>query len=44
MSRRSVGLTKNKMVLGKHSGRHAFNERVKELGYSVDFDTLQHAV
>ncbi len=38
MSPESVGLTQNKMVLGKHSGRHAFNDRVKELGYSVDLD------
>jgi len=34
----SVGLTTSKIVLGKSSGRHAFNDRVKELGYSVDFD------
>jgi len=33
-----VGITNNKMLLGKHSGRNAFSERVKELGYSVDFD------
>lgn len=33
-----VGITNNKMLLGKHSGRNAFNERVKELGYSVDFE------
>ncbi len=33
-----IGLTTNKIVLGKHSGRNAFNERVKELGYNVDFD------
>jgi len=26
------------MVLGKHSGRHAFNERVHDLGYNVDLD------
>ncbi len=34
----SVGLTQNKMVLGKQSGRHAFQERIKELGYSVDYE------
>ena len=34
----SVGLTTNKLVLGKQSGRHAFNDRVKELGYSVNFE------
>jgi 2-isopropylmalate synthase len=32
----SVGLAENKMVLGKHSGRHAFNDRVHDLGFSVD--------
>ena len=25
-------------MLGKQSGRHAFNDRVKELGYSVNFE------
>ena len=29
----SVGLTKSTLVLGKHSGKHAFNEKLKELGY-----------
>ena len=38
MSPESSGLSKNKMVLGKHSGRHAFNERVHDLGYNVDLD------
>jgi len=31
----TVGLASNKLVLGKHSGRHAFASRVQELG--VDF-------
>jgi len=38
----SVGIQSNKLVLGKHSGRHAFSERLKELGvdlYSVDMNT-----
>lgn len=38
----SVGIPSNKLVLGKHSGRHAFSERLKELGvdlYSVDMNT-----
>lgn len=30
----SIGLSKNRMVLGKLSGRHAFEERLKELGYT----------
>jgi 2-isopropylmalate synthase len=28
----TVGLTSNRLVLGKHSGRHAFHERLQELG------------
>lgn len=35
MSPESVGLYQNKMVLGKHSGKHAFDERLKELGYDL---------
>ncbi|MDD2481012.1 MAG: 2-isopropylmalate synthase, partial [Lutispora sp.] len=34
MTPESVGLKKNLMVLGKHSGRHAFEDRLNELGYS----------
>jgi len=37
----SVGIQSNKLVLGKHSGRHAFAERLKELGvdlYKVDMN------
>ncbi len=30
-----VGVPANRMVLGKHSGRHALNHRLKELGYSL---------
>jgi 2-isopropylmalate synthase len=36
MTPESVGLNKNRMVLGKHSGRHAFEERLSELGYKLD--------
>ncbi len=35
MTPESIGLLTNKLVLGKHSGRHAFNERLKELGYEL---------
>jgi 2-isopropylmalate synthase len=31
-----VGLTRSHLVLGKHSGRHAFRERVKVLGFELD--------
>ena len=37
----SVGISSNKLVLGKHSGRHAFAERLKQLGidlYDVDMN------
>lgn len=30
-----VGVERTKLVLGKHSGRHAFAERIKELGYDL---------
>jgi 2-isopropylmalate synthase len=30
-----VGVSRTNLVLGKHSGRHAFRERVKELGFEV---------
>ena len=35
MSPEAVGIPKNQMVLGKHSGRHALEERLKEMGYSL---------
>ncbi|HEY7964767.1 MAG TPA: 2-isopropylmalate synthase [Steroidobacteraceae bacterium] len=31
-----VGLTRGHLVLGKHSGRHAFRERVQALGFELD--------
>lgn len=36
----SVGLTSTRLVLGKHSGRHAFKTRLKELGYVLSDDEL----
>jgi len=32
----SVGIAKSEMVLGKHSGRHAFKDRVQQLGYTLN--------
>ncbi len=40
---RDIGLPENKLVLGKHSGRHAFRKRVKLLGYHLDDAMLQCA-
>tara|TARA_Y100000994_G_scaffold82198_1_gene67685 strand:+ start:1396 stop:2937 length:1542 start_codon:yes stop_codon:yes gene_type:complete len=31
-----VGLARSNLVLGKHSGRHAFRERVEQLGFTLD--------
>jgi 2-isopropylmalate synthase len=36
MTPESVGLKTSTLVLGKHSGRHAFKKRLVELGYEVD--------
>jgi len=36
MTPESVGIPKSSLILGKHSGRHAFRERIEELGYSLD--------
>ena len=36
MTPSQVGVPANKMVLGKHSGRHALNHRLKELGYQFE--------
>lgn len=35
MTPESVGLTSNKIVLGKHSGRFALNKKLQKLGYSL---------
>jgi 2-isopropylmalate synthase len=40
MTPESIGLAKNKFVLGKHSGRHAFEDRLKELGYNLSKEQL----
>jgi 2-isopropylmalate synthase len=36
----SIGLHSTKFVLGKHSGRHAFKTRLKELGYVLADEEL----
>jgi 2-isopropylmalate synthase len=35
MTPKSIGLEKNNIVLGKHSGRHAFVEHVNSMGYKL---------
>src|SRR4051812_37109059 len=39
----SIGLSKNSLVLGKHSGRHAFRDRVTQLGYTLTDEQVEHA-
>ncbi len=36
MDPRSVGVPESKLVLGKHSGRHALGQRCSDLGYKLD--------
>jgi len=43
MTPESIGLNKNKLVLGKHSGRHAFVARLQELGYDLGKEDIEKA-
>ncbi len=43
MTPHSIGLSDNKLVLGKHSGRHAFRKRLEELGFTLKTDDLNSA-
>jgi 2-isopropylmalate synthase len=43
MTPESVGLKASALVLGKHSGRHAFKKRLEELGHELDDENLNKA-
>ena len=43
MTPESIGLKENKMVLGKLSGRHAFEERLKEMGFNLSAEEISKA-
>ncbi|GGH13818.1 2-isopropylmalate synthase [Paenibacillus segetis] len=43
MSPETIGLKESKLVLGKHSGRHAFREKLIDLGFSLDDERLNQA-
>jgi len=43
MTPESVGLNASSLVLGKHSGRHAFKKRLEELGHDLDDEMLNRA-
>lgn len=36
----TVGLTESRLVLGKHSGRHAFRDKLLQLGYELNEEQL----
>ncbi|HEY8530688.1 MAG TPA: 2-isopropylmalate synthase, partial [Limnochorda sp.] len=41
MTPQSIGLPRNRLVLGKHSGRHAVRARLAELGFHLDQEELE---
>jgi 2-isopropylmalate synthase len=41
MTPESVGVPQNRLVLGKHSGRHALRDRLNHLGHPVDAETFE---
>ena len=43
MTPESVGLGKSTLVMGKHSGRHAFKMKLKELGFELGDNALNDA-
>src|SRR5690606_10652833 len=43
MTPESIGLSSNRLVLGKHSGRHAFRARLQEMGYQLTEAKIQRA-
>ncbi len=43
MTPESVGLVQSKLVLGKHSGRHAFRSKLQELGYDLGDNAIEDA-
>ncbi|MDD3267907.1 MAG: 2-isopropylmalate synthase [Syntrophomonadaceae bacterium] len=43
MSPQLVGVSSSNLVLGKHSGRHAFKEQLEELGFTLQGEELEKA-
>src|SRR5664279_5144053 len=43
MTPESVGVKKSSLVLGKHSGRHAFIHKLEEMGYKLGANQLEDA-
>src|SRR5467141_3295453 len=43
MTPESIGIPGNRLVMGKHSGRHAFDERLKHLGFNLSKEDVNRA-
>lgn len=43
MNPEDVGVSKTSLVMGKHSGRAAFRDKIQSLGYELDADALNDA-
>lgn len=43
MTPAAVGLDRSRLVLGKHSGRHAFRVRLEQLGFALDDEAVSTA-
>jgi 2-isopropylmalate synthase len=43
MTPQSVGWSNTKLVMGKHSGRHGLDARLRQLGHKLDADQLKVA-
>ena len=43
MTPESVGLVQSNLVLGKHSGRHAFTQKLNELGFKLGDNAVEDA-
>ncbi|MEM7081193.1 MAG: 2-isopropylmalate synthase [Pseudomonadota bacterium] len=43
MKPQDVGISRSHLVLGKHSGRHAFRQRVEDLGFRIEEREIERA-
>ena len=43
MKPQDVGIARSNLVLGKHSGRHAFLDRINDLGFALEKDEIDPA-
>ena len=43
MRAEDIGLDRNAIVLGKHSGRHAFKKKIEDLGFSLSDEEINKA-